>query len=532
MGLFCGLIATGILAIAGQALPFSGVIGMYSRFPVNDRTGRFQDPRRQQQEDTVSFDVVSSDALTPDQAQHVWLHQDDLVVALVNKVTDGGSLAGDQPFAAIHPDYLDELYGQRIGIQVGTKHTMLSTSAKPFVDVSAVFSQPSFGQVDGEDPGIRSADKPVPSVLTPDPQHTLIVLRTTISADKNSADTDNIFRFSPGSVRLVCGHQSDQGSVYQDYHPIATLDPKRRIAVVCAPDDSLFFDSGDHTVDLVFSVDDDLAISGDPKSPQLAAGSFLEIKRYAIVDLSNKPIDKVNFPPNPDTLGIYRKPSVVLDIGKAKEIALAIGGGATIAEAAASSVAPGEAAGLTFKAPLTIATKLPYPIDPKSTDPAATVDLPTGVKGDFAARKWTHLSVTPTATIKDLAGASPDADIADLAIPDGQSMVVVHCSGPTSGDVWAWATQDQLSKFTLIDTGGHPYKIIGAWAKVRHTTDTLTAVSFAPDAAGAIPPIQAQASQGRPADVYFGFFVPSGTTINELRYGKSAMASDLGFAVN
>jgi len=242
-GVVAGLLSVGILAIAAQALPFGPSIGMYSRFAVVDKTGITYPGLNGQNQDTENHEVMVAETIDPDapEKNHLWLWQDDLVNSLVKKVTGtAGSLAGDQPFEAIHPDWIDELFGQRLGIQVGAKHALVSTATSPTVNVTGVYAWPpqmALNQVDQELPMIRQSEEPLAPTVQYDPgSQVLLIVRTVFSGGKSIADeVDGSLRFSAGSVRLVVG-RPEEGAPFRDYYPLATLDDSAMGATTSATD--------------------------------------------------------------------------------------------------------------------------------------------------------------------------------------------------------------------------------------------------------------------------------------------------------
>ena len=91
MGLIAGLVCTGIVAVAADALPFGSTIGMYSRFGTTDQKDAMYTGPSGQMLDTQTHDVFTGDKIDPDDSteSHVWLGQDDLVVGLANKASGG-----------------------------------------------------------------------------------------------------------------------------------------------------------------------------------------------------------------------------------------------------------------------------------------------------------------------------------------------------------------------------------------------------------------------------------------------------------
>jgi hypothetical protein len=533
-GVIAGLVSVGVLAIAAQAMPFGPSIGMYSRFEVTDRTGITYPGLNGQYQDTSNHDVMVGQTIDPDAAEknHLWLWQDDLVNGLIKKVTDGGSLEGDRPFASIHPDWIDELFGQRIGIQVGAKHVLVSTPDKQTVSVKGVYAWPSqtpLPQIDGEMSTIRGSDEP----LAPDVQYdagsqVLLIVRVAFSGGKEIADeADNFLRLSPGSVRLVSG-RPDEGAPYKDYYPVATLDP-RGTAVYCRIDDFLLDDPGGNPVDFVFAVDKDHLIAGDGGKLSFPPGAFVEIKRYGQVDLSGKPVDVGPPPPlSLDKPGILRKPQVASKLGSAPA--------ATPAKTSAGGAAAHELGdtGLTFKG-AAVSDKLFAPIDVKSADDLGQVALAGGVAGDFKARKWVHLNVTAETTLADLAG-TPSTAIAQLApSAAGDNIVQIHCLAPTKGGdehMWNWAAN--LSKFEVASSTGQTFKCVGAWARVSRTNATHVLQDFMvanyqeqDTATGTLAAIPPPAIRSRPTDVWLAFEVPAGTTVDAIKFNGAAVMDGL-----
>src|SRR2546421_645323 len=120
MGIVAGLFTAGIFAIAAQMLPFGVSIGGYHRQDVGDRDVTANLPGITQAQSLKAEDELKGDKLDAAKTTGLLIPADDLVIGLVGKLSDGGSLAGDRPLASVHPDYLGELFGQRLGLQVGT----------------------------------------------------------------------------------------------------------------------------------------------------------------------------------------------------------------------------------------------------------------------------------------------------------------------------------------------------------------------------------------------------------------------------
>jgi hypothetical protein len=568
MGLIAGLLSTGIVGLAAGALPFGPSVGGYSRLNLSDQQGVYSKAGGAGVDIEV-HDFVTQPNLDPDNENHLWFHQDDLVIGLLNKVSGGGSLGGDVPFAAVHPDYPGELFGQRLGIQVGEKHTIVNTDTSTPLKVEGVWTQPSFTQVDGEIgfyPALSSirqqGDQALEKVLVPGDGKTLLIVRVDVDGAKEVGDDgDSLLRFGVGNVRLVAGHMNGSTPEYKDYYPVAILDP-RRIAVAEHLDDFLLADmkaEGGHKIDFIFVVDNDHAIDGDAGKPpfKLPDGTFFEMKRYAQVDLSGTSVDE-GPPRNTDPAPIVRKPEEVTAIDAAQPIPavmpnsagssappVASGGGRPAAPAgrqasggqssggqpAGGQPAGGQPAaasgflGLKYVG-ADSSDKLFSGIDVNNGDPNGSVAMDIGVTGQFAQRKWVKLTVAEKSSLKDL--ASPGDETVDtFTVPDGDSMVQVHLTAPLSGtpeEMWAWG--EHLSDFQIVDATGKAYPCVGAEARVKQPDDYMVAnfSTYGPDdRLAAIPQ-----GKGRPTDIYLNFQVPQAAVISSLQYqGKDVAAINL-----
>lgn len=540
MGILAGLLSTGVVAVAAEALPFGVTIGMYSRFDVADKSGQYLGHFGQMQDTTLS-DVVTADKLDPDAADHVWLRQDDLVVDLESKVTGDGSLASDQSFTAVHPDLLDELYGQRLGIQTGANHTAVTTEKNRAVDVQGVYTPPRpLPQIDSESSQVGDRTAVDPTVKAESDQIVLVV-RTRIDGKTLADGTDNLLRFSAGAVRLVAG-EPDNGAPMKDYNPVATLNGNG-VALACRPDDFLFTDQGSHTIDFVFVVDRDHVMgSGDEAKPpfHLPQGSFFEFKRYSIIDLSGKTVD-YGPPPNPDKKSMVLRTSVENTLAKTDGIwsggsAEAVAPPAENGNSQAPSSSEGASSeggrvlgdsGLSY-VDIKTSNQLAAPINARTGDDSGTVQLTNGVGGTLQHRQWQQLSVTTDTPIKQL-GTPVDDNIQELAVDPNNVLVQVHCMAPTTGtpsQMWAWGKR--VSDFALADATGHTYRCVGAWATVQVRADRYFVCNYMNfDDRNHLQPIPA--AKGRPEDVWLAFEVPAGTPIAEIRFSASPVMDNLTF---
>jgi hypothetical protein len=316
-GLIAGIFSTGVLAIAAQALPLGPTIAGYARVEVQDRTasGVAVAGRRQMQDipvyDEIKIDnLTSAEAATMLQADSpritsMMLPVDDWTVGMVSHLS-AGSLWTGRTFASVHPAYLNELFGQRLGIQVGAKHVM---SGEDSIRVEKMVSSPELAPalrwMDGEAVDVRGkgrfdATKPV--------EGQLLVIRVRPSG---GTDTDNLLRFSLGSVRMVTlvGEEGSDIRTPTVYFPIGTVVDGQTLARRL-PDDPLFLKSG-AAVDLVFAIDKSALQQASTKEPlRLPEGSFIEMKRNARAALSGTVVEQSAYIERKENVGVLvREPA-------------------------------------------------------------------------------------------------------------------------------------------------------------------------------------------------------------------------------
>src|SRR5688500_1016655 len=332
MGVFAGVFATGILAIAAAALPF-GAGSPYARYALEeDREvtvptgGRDQDAYVRE-----GLNEPEPGRFNPEQAGGMIVPADDIVVNMVDRLSNG-ALAGKRPLRAVHPSYLDELFAQRLGVQVGAARVAFNVQSLQQVGVAGVYSLDQVPQADAEYLQVRG--KPIKGseqpLRKPAPNELLLVVR--VNFTRGSDDKDHNVRFSPASVRLVAGGAN--------HMPIGTMDDAG-VLRLNLPDDFLVAPA-DTSVDLVFQMPRDaLGLpaapsrprAGQPQDADAAAtkiddGIFIEVKRMGVVDLSGKAIEPY---PGPLEKTVVRKKN--LPAAKAAPAAPAAGatggGGAT-----------------------------------------------------------------------------------------------------------------------------------------------------------------------------------------------------------
>jgi hypothetical protein len=345
MGLIAGAFTGGVFAVAAQTMPFGPTIFGYSRYATESRKdiSFLIDPNGRAQTRDIT-DEMKSEKYEEKDKTPLLLPVDDWVLGAVSGLSDG-SLAGDRPMSRIHADYLQEAYGPRVALEVGARRTASNFEGSSQINAEKVWLADSLKQVeDSELPEIRgkgSKRKEVTEEATlakgerkPDPGTSpkLVIIRVRVNVDATDGEKSKIFRFSTGSVRLVVHEKNPATGEYngkaKNYYAIGTMDTwgggtfwPNHIS------DALFEDAtAKEGVDLVFSVDDkdeltDPATGGAPSSrggaaaAKAAAGGpqlirkdvFLEVKRLARMDLSNKAIEPGPWTPDPKYIPLRKQ---------------------------------------------------------------------------------------------------------------------------------------------------------------------------------------------------------------------------------
>jgi hypothetical protein len=301
LGFIAGIFTAGTIGIAAQTMPFGPSIGMHERFSVADREVRIPDPRGQRQTlDAEVWDELTENTFEKAGPNRIILPVDDIVLNFTSHLSTA-SMSGKRPLRAIHPDYLQELFGQRIAVQPGARLTAYNGAGQQQVKFDGAYYMTQARQVDAEILDLRSGFEVAPEIRAA-PDEMLLVVRATF--DNNAADErDKLVRIGPSAVRLVAAGKN--------YYPIGTYESGRIWANRI--DDKLFLATGDSdkSADFVFLVktDDVVRGQGDRSDvPVFIEGTFLEVKRLARFDLGGKTIESSPLPPVP---GVLRKPQVV-----------------------------------------------------------------------------------------------------------------------------------------------------------------------------------------------------------------------------
>ena len=518
MGIIAGVFATGILAIAAASLPFDQS-SPYARFALaEDREvtvptgGRDEDAKVKAALDEAEPGKFNANT---DTGSGMILPVDEIVVNLVGKLSTG-ALAGKQSLASVHPNYPDELFASRLGIQTGASRVAINTDETKQFNVGGVYALDQVAQAESEFPGVRGkAPKGLEQPLRkPAPNEALLIVRGQFT--RGAQDKDNNVRFSAASVRLVAGGKN--------HVPVGTIDPAG-VLRVNLPDDYLIAAS-DANIDFVFQVPrEDLGLQAAPtrargakdegeSAQKLADGTFIEAKRMGVVDLSGKSVDAY---PGPLEATVHQKknlpapkaPGATGAGAPAGGTAAGGGGAAAPANAAASPIVFGKA---QVSAKLFTGVNVAAPGDGDKTFPSGSASVRDG--------KIAKLDVNMTQTVELLSRG--DHALEELYVPAGMKMVQVSGTAPPKAPPEPWDWAEKLGQFELVDAAGTKYKANGAWAKVKGAQGSNRMVARY-EAESQVADVAHE--EGRPTEVWIAFLVPEGTQLAELQFEGKRVAA-------
>jgi len=305
MGLIAGVFAAGVIAIAAEEMPFGPAVAGYGRYAMVGDRAIIIPQENARSLDSKTFDELKSDnagSYDPADLQKMYLPVDDILVGFVQRLSDGGALAGDQILSDIHPDLPEELFGQRLGIQIGANRIAMNppVSATEQVKVAGAYRVGAFTPVDSGFKDLRKLDLGAATKVSD--RDLLVALR--VKFTKDASDTDSFVRFSPASARLVTLKKEDSGVMsLANYYPLGSIEDGTRL-YVNKMDDFLFADlkNGEREVDLVYRLDQSAIAKGSQGQTEFPAGSFLEVKRLGRVSLAGTAIGAVQAAP--DKIGL------------------------------------------------------------------------------------------------------------------------------------------------------------------------------------------------------------------------------------
>ena len=513
MGLIAGIFGAGIVAIAGQELPFGPDVGGYTRYEVQP-TRKVSVSKQGKAFYTAHWDELSSS--TPGSmgdAPHgvPIIPVDDIVVNTVAKLSsETGSLSRGKPLTELHPDFLTELFGQRLGIEPSAARVAFNLPSAPSVKVLQLFSlDPKIAQGEAEvNPRYGGPLKPL--VLTPNEM--FLVIRFSVS--KEAGDSDNFVRFSPGSSRLlVHDPQAQPGDDYQNYFPVGAMFGSDKL-LLDKPDDYLFARTGTD-IDLVYKVPKKLF------EKQAAEGAMFEFKRGTRIGLAGMTVDPkitdddsagmlrkqyVEHPDqNPDTqtpAAVPNLPNPALTTPKPSKTSG--GAAATPASTETPAAAPtGTPFGVTA---VTASKKLPVPFG-VAANPDATALMQLPENGNIKLQDEQLKTVVVDAAVAQLIGPRR---VTEFSVPSGMVMIQVEATADPKA-IWGFTTDPE--QYEIVDNKQTHYAPNGLLASykgaagdhllMRYIDQTTISGSDAPKVTEA------------PTKIVLFYNVPAGSTIVE-----------------
>jgi hypothetical protein len=498
MGVVAGCFATGVLVVAAQTMPFGPSIAAYSRYSLlPDRPVTPKSANGMGLDRTVSNEI-KVDKFSEEPPSSPIVPVDSMLVGMVSTLSNG-SLSNGQPLAAIHPDYLQEIFGQRLGLEIGARRSAPNyLGEKDLITVKGVYKLDQVEQKEGEMPAIRKRDD-LPASLKPEQGQVLLVVRVMFSHD--AADADGLFRFSPGNCRLVVNQSSGGKPKYTNYYPIGTLEAGRRL-YANKLDDPLFVDvkGNDAGADLVYLIDneDDVLVK-DGKKLLIAPGTLLEVKRMGLVDLSKDgEADRALVQlPATSSVAVLRKKEVQ-PTGLTSSIDPAAVKGAAVAIS-------------TFG----VSNVLPQELSVGTIDPSGHVDQ-LAVKGELKDKKFSVLKIDTQQNLEQL--KTGDTLVKELYVPPGKQLIQVRAI-PQGEDPWAWTN---LFNFELVDDQGIPVHPAGAWAFVTQGEEKKMIGQYAWEQQNQNSQVN-KVEDGKPTAIWFAFLMPANANLTDLRYNGKAI---------
>jgi hypothetical protein len=522
MGLVCGVFTTGIFAIAVQMLPFGPTISYmgYSRYPTQDvRDVVVPVAGGGQQLDSHIYNQMTESSMTGDpdsraKEKGLWFPVDDWVLDAVYHISDGGSLAGDRTLASVHPDYLQELFGERLGQQDGGRRSALVVPGNNSISLGGVFSAPSLPQVDGMSKLLRADFSPAKE-LKPDHDHQILIVRVIV--DHNATDDeDGIFRFSTGSIHMVSHVVTATGTRDMDYYPVGLLANGNTVQAA-RPDDFQFLNikTGNASIDAVFLVDNDVLVGGKT-SNLVAPNTFISVKRFGLLNLGDQPIGPITPPTasQPMRTEVYKERTKIPAAAAAEapaETTPAAPAAPAAKPAETPAPAPVEPAKPTASATASVSPRLSFSVGCKTdniNDPNVTVD------GGTVALSNGNISVAQINPVDPADLAKGDSPVKDLAVPDGFKAVQVTYT--TTADPFAWV--QQVGAIQVVDANGNSYKANGVIVK---TADKVMMRYDMNHTEFAVPSMS-----GAPESTVFLFVVRTGTHLTSLQVGGETTPID------
>jgi hypothetical protein len=548
MGIVAGVFVTGIFAIAVQMLPFDPGISFmgYSRYSLHNGARLVTVPTDRQSLDANINNEMEDPVMAPDKQQHLLLPVDDWVLDTVYHLSDNGSLSGDRSLASVHPDYLQEIFGQRAGIQTGARHVALDFSSNPTIDIAGVYTAASLPAKDNMLKALRPPGYTTSPIVKPDADQKILIVRVKVSGAATD-DTDSLFRFSTGSIHLV--GKTATGD-YKDFYPVGTLENQNTV-LLDKPDDFLFV-KADGAFDAVFVVDSSLVTAG-AAADHVAPETFINIKRTASLDLSGQEISK-RIPADP-SVSVIRNPFLLKELKlpppsatpAATESPARSAAEPTAAPISAAPVPESTVAASPIAAPMTppapqiqpgkeLAASVIASLDSTILAPgfnaigvntAATSATDAPVAGGTvsfgkSAGAISTAKIDPTATLSQLRDGT--TSLTQLYVPENRAAVQVTLHPYTPS--WEW--MPQLSSIALVDSNGNKYPPNGCYALATVADATGLLLRYDADHTNFDVSTPNAPATG---DTYFVFLIPHDTDLKTYTAGGKTQDLDTSLHV-
>ncbi|MFI5380797.1 MAG: CvpA family protein [Tepidisphaerales bacterium] len=532
MGVIAGLACAAIVMLAAQTLPFSESILWWERYEVAyDKQTTVQRERDWQQID-ARYDELSPEKFLNNQPNSPVVAPDEMLLGLVGLLSsENGSLSTGRPWGAVHPDYLQELFGQRLAQMPNARHCALAEK----IAIADVCSETTFEQFDQErfvtqqgvavgTRGPRSKVSPMAPVRKATANTVFIIVRATLDADNRDLKT-NVISFPAAAARVCLPVTGDPaGRLAANYFPIGTLEPDHRL-FANQPDDMLFAQPN-KVVEFVFEIPRK-ELKGDAREMRLPDGSFFEFKRLAREDLGGRTVKPLKSVKALTESAIERKSGIPAKTAAA----------GTTNTNTSGTPNPNPEPPVNANVPLAFVDtnvnttgQLDSGIDVGTSNPNAKKEPQVWGECSLEEGKFVDLDLGPQKSVQLMArGQNP---VNTLGAPQGKRAVIIWARNREDiQDKWAWVKD--VKEFTYADSGGTRYVLAGVIVKLKNTNgqDMLsirynaakqTPVDYSPTA---------ETQQMRPSDIGLVFVVPQGAQMGNLMF-KTDVARSLPASVN
>ena len=531
-GLIAGVFGVGIVMIAFQSMPFGPSIGGYARYELIDKRDVTVANEQNRGINRIDYEELKNKDFGKDQTGLI-LPVDDIVLGMAKRLSNGGALAGQRTFESIHPDLLQEMFAQRLGLEVAAKHTAFSKSGQA-AEVKQVtyLTQQTLPKTASEIKGIRD---PLPpgDKLTAAPGKVLVAITVMFKLD--ATDTDKKVRLGTGAVRLVTKDSSGEG--WTNTYALGTMQPVGTTwnAWVNRPDDYLFIDagSGDHGAHFLFEVDERVfrpapdakpvapatpgGKSGGVDSYTFDEGTFLEVKRLTKIPLDNVRVT-VGMPPTGAQYYPIRKQALIREEDRASANAAPV---APTPSPLVKGSTPGEpteengwkSSPLQGTGNVVSGNKLPFPIGVGTND--ADGDVATlAVSAHLTNKQFDAIETDITN-----AESAPDAiakavpTVQELFVPQGKRMVQVTFKNVGSNP-WMWVQWLNKIELFTAQTRSH-YPAFGVYGTLK-TPAGAERVFFLYKAQTRLAPFRAP-EENKTDSVTFCFILPAEEKATEIQ---------------